>query len=98
MYIKNAKVFPLVKWTKWKPNSHMYRKVIGGSEVVCGAILSFIPGKYPSIIMFLNHLTKEMQIEWKRILISKSIYLSNSKYSCFQCYHMRIKAMYLIIS
>lgn len=44
MYIKNAKVFPLVKWTKWKPNSHMYRKVIGGSEVVCGAILSFIPG------------------------------------------------------
>lgn len=55
MYIKNAKVFPLVKWTKWKPNSHMYRKVIGGSEVVCGAILSFIPGKYPSIIMFFNH-------------------------------------------
>ncbi|XP_061193452.1 novel acetylcholine receptor chaperone-like [Saccostrea echinata] len=44
MYIRNAKVFPLVTWTKWKPNSHMYRKVIGGSEVVCGAILAFIPG------------------------------------------------------
>lgn len=67
MYIKNAKVFPLVKWTKWKPNSHLYRKVIGGSEVLCGAILSFIPGQWvfhlywTLIFPFLAHPIKQIR-------------------------------------
>ncbi|KAL5009685.1 hypothetical protein ScPMuIL_011990 [Solemya velum] len=43
-YIKSAKVFPLVKQTGWKPNPHVYRKAIGTSEVVCGAVLAAIPG------------------------------------------------------
>jgi len=40
-----AKVFPLVTFTGWKPNAHIYRKVIAATEVTCGAILVFIPGK-----------------------------------------------------
>lgn len=60
MYIKNVKVFLLVKWIKWKLNFYMYRKVIGGFEVVCGVIFFFIFGKYFFIIMFFNYLIKEM--------------------------------------
>lgn len=55
MYIKNVKVFLLVKWIKWKLNFYMYRKVIGGFEVVCGVIFFFIFGKYFFIIMFFNY-------------------------------------------
>lgn len=39
-----AKVFPLVSYTGWKPNAHIYRKVIASTEVTCGAILVLIPG------------------------------------------------------
>ncbi|KAK3097386.1 hypothetical protein FSP39_009167 [Pinctada imbricata] len=43
-YIKSAKVFPFVGVTGWKPNGNLYRKAVGGAEVVCGAILATIPG------------------------------------------------------
>lgn len=43
-FIRSAKVFPLVKQTGWKPNPHMYRKVIGSVEVVSGLTLLAIPG------------------------------------------------------
>ncbi|XP_041350632.1 transmembrane protein 35A-like isoform X2 [Gigantopelta aegis] len=43
-YIRNSKVFPLVKQTGWKPNPHTYRKAIGTAEVVCGVLLAFVPG------------------------------------------------------
>ncbi|XP_046566175.1 novel acetylcholine receptor chaperone-like [Haliotis rubra] len=43
-YIRNSKVFPLVKQTGWKPNPHTYRKAVGTAEVVCGILLAFVPG------------------------------------------------------
>ncbi|XP_060067724.1 novel acetylcholine receptor chaperone-like [Ylistrum balloti] len=43
-FIKSAKVFPFAKLTGWKPNPHTYRKIFGGSEIVCGVILVAIPG------------------------------------------------------
>uniref|UniRef100_A0A0B6YPK0 Novel acetylcholine receptor chaperone n=1 Tax=Arion vulgaris TaxID=1028688 RepID=A0A0B6YPK0_9EUPU len=43
-YIRNSKVFPLVKQTGWKPNPHTYRKTIGSTEIICGALLAFLPG------------------------------------------------------
>ncbi|XP_053397021.1 novel acetylcholine receptor chaperone-like [Mercenaria mercenaria] len=43
-FIRMAKVFPLVSWTGWKPNAHIYRKIIASTEVTCGAILVLIPG------------------------------------------------------
>ncbi|KAK7480693.1 hypothetical protein BaRGS_00028061 [Batillaria attramentaria] len=30
--------------TGWKPNPHTYRKAVGTAEVVCGAVLAFVPG------------------------------------------------------
>lgn len=44
-YIKHVRVFPPVKFLKWKLSPHVYRKAIGGAEVTCGVILAFIPGK-----------------------------------------------------
>ncbi|XP_033741342.1 transmembrane protein 35A-like [Pecten maximus] len=43
-FIKSAKVFPFAKLTGWRPNPHTYRKIFGGSEIVCGVILVAIPG------------------------------------------------------
>ncbi|KAK3717905.1 hypothetical protein RRG08_053105 [Elysia crispata] len=43
-YIRNSKVFPLVKQTGWKPNPHTYRKTVGSTEIICGALLAFLPG------------------------------------------------------
>ncbi|GFR87596.1 transmembrane protein [Elysia marginata] len=43
-YIRNSKVFPLVKQTGWKPNPHTYRKTVGSTEIICGAFLAFFPG------------------------------------------------------
>ncbi|XP_076467283.1 putative acetylcholine receptor chaperone [Babylonia areolata] len=43
-FIRKSKVFPLVKQTGWKPNPHTYRKAVGTAEVVCGAVLAFVPG------------------------------------------------------
>ncbi|BFZ24822.1 hypothetical protein BsWGS_27860 [Bradybaena similaris] len=43
-YIRNSKVFPLVKQTGWKPNPHTYRKTVGSTELICGASLAFLPG------------------------------------------------------
>ncbi|GFN80704.1 transmembrane protein 35a [Plakobranchus ocellatus] len=43
-YIRNSKVFPLVKQTGWKPNPHTYRKTVGSTEIICGAFLAFLPG------------------------------------------------------
>ncbi|XP_064610688.1 novel acetylcholine receptor chaperone-like [Liolophura sinensis] len=48
-FIRNAKVFPFVKQTGWKPNPHVYRKVIGTLEVVCGVTLVVIPGPLKDI-------------------------------------------------
>ena len=45
-FIRNAKVFPLNDLTGYKPNPHIYRKVIAVTEVVCGIILAIIPGGY----------------------------------------------------
>ncbi|XP_059149511.1 novel acetylcholine receptor chaperone-like [Physella acuta] len=44
IYIRNSKVFPLVKQTGWKPNPHNYRKTVGSAEIICGAFLAFLPG------------------------------------------------------
>lgn len=52
-FIRSAKVFPLVKQTGWKPNPHMYRKVIGSVEVVSGLTLLAIPGEFLDFSNFL---------------------------------------------
>ncbi|KAI8740861.1 Transmembrane protein 35A [Biomphalaria glabrata] len=44
IYIRNSKVFPLVKQTGWKPNPHTYRKTVGSTEIISGAFLAFLPG------------------------------------------------------
>ncbi|XP_013400408.1 transmembrane protein 35A isoform X1 [Lingula anatina] len=49
MFIRDAKVFPLSTLTGWKPNAHMYRKVVGGLEVVCGIMLAILPGPVKQI-------------------------------------------------
>ena len=43
-FIRFAKVFPLVSVTGWKPSPHLYRRVIGVTEVTCGLLLSLVPG------------------------------------------------------
>ncbi|XP_052811442.1 novel acetylcholine receptor chaperone-like [Mya arenaria] len=48
-YIRMAKVFPLVAFTGWKPNAHIYRKIIASIEVTCGAVLIIIPGPLKTI-------------------------------------------------
>ena len=59
VFIKYAKVFPLIVQTGFKPNAHMYRKVFGTTEVVCGVLLSIIPGNikmtnsFTSIVLIL---------------------------------------------
>ena len=51
VFIKYAKVFPLIAQTGFKPNAHMYRKIFGTTEVVCGVLLSIIPGKARSVVL-----------------------------------------------
>jgi len=65
-YIRNSKVFPLVKQTGWKPNPHTYRKTIGSSEVICGAFLAFLPGplKEVSNVMLLLITMNDMYAHW----------------------------------
>lgn len=43
-FIRNAKVFPFAKLTGWKPSPHLYRKIFGGTEIICGITLVAIPG------------------------------------------------------
>ncbi|CAD5110815.1 DgyrCDS179 [Dimorphilus gyrociliatus] len=43
-FIKFVKVFPFYRQTGWKPDPHVYRRVIGILEVICGLILAVIPG------------------------------------------------------
>ena len=40
-----AKVFPLASFFKFKVDPHVYRKVVGVTEILCGLMLAFIPGK-----------------------------------------------------
>lgn len=44
MFIKFARVFPLISITGWKPDAQIYRRVYGTIEVVCGLVLALIPG------------------------------------------------------
>lgn len=39
------KVFPLYKFTGWRPYAKNYRYAVGLIECICGAILILIPGK-----------------------------------------------------
>jgi hypothetical protein len=43
-----------VKQTGWKPNPHTYRKAVGTSEVVCGAVLAFVPGNNSARLFKIN--------------------------------------------
>ena len=38
------KVFPLYKYTGWRPYAKNFRMAFGMTEVICGAILVIIPG------------------------------------------------------
>ena len=49
IFIRSAKVFPFIVQTGWKPNPHMYRKVVGTTEVVCGMLLACVPGNTSSM-------------------------------------------------
>ncbi|XP_006813671.1 putative acetylcholine receptor chaperone [Saccoglossus kowalevskii] len=40
---KYARDFPLRQYTGWKPKSKLYMKTIGWFEVICGAVLVFLP-------------------------------------------------------
>ena len=71
-FIRKSKVFPLVKQTGWKPNPHTYRKAVGTAEVVCGAILAFVPGRY-------NYKHKKKKSSKTTHFHFPCIYLRNSK-------------------
>ncbi|KAL4233842.1 DoxX-like [Mactra antiquata] len=68
-YIRMAKVFPLVDITGWKPNAHIYRKVIASVEVTCGTILVLIPGPLKvlanilMILLYANDILAHAQIK-----------------------------------
>ena len=47
-FIKTAKVFPLASYFKFKVDPHVYRKVVGCTEILCGLILALIPGRHIS--------------------------------------------------
>ncbi|OWF40182.1 transmembrane protein 35A-like [Mizuhopecten yessoensis] len=49
-FIKSANVFPLWKLTGWRPSPHMYRKMFGGTEIICGVILVAIPGPLKDVV------------------------------------------------
>ncbi|KAI0217852.1 hypothetical protein LSAT2_030420 [Lamellibrachia satsuma] len=49
VFIRSAKVFPLAAQTGWKPNPHMFRRVVGTTEVVCGTLLAIVPGPIKEI-------------------------------------------------
>ena len=53
-----SKVFPLVAWTGWKPNAHIYRKIIASIEITCGAILVLIPGIEKDLIYTVKPVNK----------------------------------------
>jgi len=48
-FIRFVKVFPFVGLTGWKPNAHIYRKVVGVTEVICGLLLAFVPGRLKQV-------------------------------------------------
>ncbi|CAH1799331.1 unnamed protein product [Owenia fusiformis] len=59
MFIREAKVFPFVNQTGWKPNAHTYRKAVGVTEVLCGSTLAIIPGpmkEVANLILFFEML------------------------------------------
>ena len=39
------RVFPLARFTKWRPFARNWRLTVGITEVICGLILVLIPGK-----------------------------------------------------
>lgn len=45
------KVFPLYQLTGWRPWAKNYRMAFGLTEVICGAVLVLIPGKFPLILL-----------------------------------------------
>ncbi len=56
VFIRSAKMFPLIAMTGFKPNPHTYRVIVGTTEVVCGTMLAIIPGplkQLANIILFL---------------------------------------------
>ncbi len=56
VFIRSAKIFPLVAQTGFKPNPHTYRSIVGTTEVVCGIMLSIIPGplkQLANILLFI---------------------------------------------
>lgn len=42
-YVKYAKVFPLSETLDFKVPSKWYRRVVGGLEILCGLVLTFVP-------------------------------------------------------
>lgn len=44
IFIRTAKVVPFVKLLGLKLDPHLYRRVIGVTEVVCGLLLAVVPG------------------------------------------------------
>jgi len=48
-FIRFAKVFPFSELTGWKPSAHIYRRVVGVTEIICGLLLTFVPGQLKQI-------------------------------------------------
>jgi len=49
-YVKYAKVFPLSKTADFKVPAKWYRRAVGGTEVLSGVCLAFVPySKYRKI-------------------------------------------------
>jgi hypothetical protein len=44
-YVKYAKVFPMSTFFDFRVPSKWYRRVIGGTEVLCGALLAGFPNR-----------------------------------------------------
>lgn len=58
-YVKYAKVFPLSKMIDFKVPAKWYRRAVGGTEVLSGVCLAFVPySKYLTTkLTFINPLT-----------------------------------------
>lgn len=46
VFIRTAKVFPLINLFGWKLNPQIYRRVVGVTEVIGGILLAIVPGKH----------------------------------------------------
>lgn len=51
IFIRTAKVVPFVKLFGLKLDPHLYRKVVGVTEVVCGLLLTVVPGRISTLTM-----------------------------------------------